>query len=76
MKFSSPAEGFPLAYGHAGSDSPVMLLHGWPGDRTDYQELVPRLSDFAAVIVPDLCGLGHSEKHIVEPESAHGDLAP
>jgi pimeloyl-ACP methyl ester carboxylesterase len=34
------------------------LLHGWPGDRTDYREVVPLVSATADVVVPDLRGFG------------------
>jgi pimeloyl-ACP methyl ester carboxylesterase len=34
-------DGFTLAYDRIGSGPPVLLLHGWPGDRTDYRDLVP-----------------------------------
>jgi pimeloyl-ACP methyl ester carboxylesterase len=42
-----------------------VLLHGWPGDRTDYREVVPLLSAVADVVVPDLRGFGESDKHPV-----------
>jgi pimeloyl-ACP methyl ester carboxylesterase len=29
-----------------------VLLHGWPGDRTDYRAVVPLLPDYD-VVVPD-----------------------
>ena len=44
MKLSSPIEGFRLAYDRVGSGPPVVLLHGWPGDRTDFRDLVPLLA--------------------------------
>jgi pimeloyl-ACP methyl ester carboxylesterase len=62
-------DGFRLAYERAGSGpgSPaVLLLHGWPGDRTDYREVVPLLSG-ADVVTPDLRGFGESDKHQAEP---------
>ncbi len=75
MRFSSPIEGFRLAYDRVGSGPPVILLHGWPGDRTDYRELVPLLAGSAEVVVPDLRGFGHSEKHLDEPEQAYSGAA-
>ena len=44
---------------------PVVLLHGWPGNRHDYRQVVPLLSDAADIIVPDLRGFGGSDKHAV-----------
>jgi pimeloyl-ACP methyl ester carboxylesterase len=59
-------DGFRLAYDRAGQGQgapAVLLLHGWPGDRTDYREVAPLLSAVADVVVPDLRGFGESEKH-------------
>lgn len=44
----------------------MLLLHGWPGDRTDYRAIVPLLADFD-VVVPDLRGFGGSDKHRAAP---------
>jgi pimeloyl-ACP methyl ester carboxylesterase len=71
MKYSAPAEGFRIAYDRMGSGKPVVLLHGWPGDRTDYNALAPILAQHADVIVPDLRGFGQSDKHLVEPETVY-----
>lgn len=68
MKFSSITEGFKLAYERSGSGDPVVLLHGWPGDHTDYDHLVPLLTDHADVLVPDLRGFGQSDKHDADPQ--------
>jgi len=48
----------------------VLLLHGWPGDRTDYREAAPLLSG-ADVVVPDLRGFGESDKHEADPASQY-----
>ncbi len=71
MKYSSPGDGFRLAYDRIGSGASVVLLHGWPGDRTDYRKLVPLLADSADVIAPDLRGFGLSDKHLVDPEKVY-----
>lgn len=71
MRYSSPFEGFRLAYDRHGSGEPVILLHGWPGDRTDYDQVVPLLEDRAEVIVPDLRGFGESDKHLADAEDAY-----
>ncbi len=65
---STPVDGFRLAFGRHGSPGapPVVLLHGWPGNRHDYRRVVPLLADAADVIVPDLRGFGGSDKHAVD----------
>jgi len=71
MKFSSATEGFKIAYERSGSGDPVVLLHGWPGDHSDYDQLVPLLTDYADVLVPDLRGFGLSDKHEADPEQIY-----
>jgi pimeloyl-ACP methyl ester carboxylesterase len=44
----------------------VVLLHGWPGDRSDYRGVVALLPT-ADVVVPDLRGFGGSDKHPADP---------
>ena len=58
MPRSSPVDGFSLAYDRTGDGPPVVLLHGWPGGRSDYRLVVPQLADAADVVVPDLRGFG------------------
>ena len=41
---SAPVDGFRLAYDRVGSGPAVVLLHGWPGSRRDYEDLVPLLT--------------------------------
>jgi pimeloyl-ACP methyl ester carboxylesterase len=53
----------------------VVLLHGWPGDRTDYREVVPLVAASAEVIVPDLRGFGESDKHPVDAVTHYGVTA-
>src|SRR5262245_54945809 len=71
MHRSGPVEGFRLAYDRAGRGTAVLLLHGWPGDRTDYRAVVPRVSATAEAIVPDLRGFGESDRHPAEPASQY-----
>lgn len=71
MPHSVPVDGFRLAYDRAGSGPAVLLLHGWPGDRTDYRAVVPELSAVAEVIAVDLRGFGESDKHQAEPRSRY-----
>jgi pimeloyl-ACP methyl ester carboxylesterase len=72
---SAPVDGFSLAYERAGSGPPVVLLHGWPGDRTDYEAGVPRLAPDFEVVVPDLRGCGASDKHPEPPAEAYSAAA-
>jgi len=61
-------DGFRLTFDRFGSSAapPVVLLHGWPGNRHDYRRVVPLLRDAADVVVPDLRGFGGSDKHAVD----------
>jgi pimeloyl-ACP methyl ester carboxylesterase len=72
---SVPVDGFALAYERHGAGDPVVLLHGWPGDRTDFEAVVPRLEGHADVVVPDLRGFGASDKHPGSPADAYGAAA-
>jgi pimeloyl-ACP methyl ester carboxylesterase len=65
---SSPVDGFRLTFDRFGTNGapPVVLLHGWPGDRRDFRSVVPLLAGSADVIVPDLRGFGGSDKHAVD----------
>ena len=71
MRRSAPVDGFELAYERAGSGPPVVLLHGWPGVRHDYREVLPRLADHADVVLPDLRGFGDSDRHDRPPREAY-----
>jgi pimeloyl-ACP methyl ester carboxylesterase len=53
----------------------VVLLHGWPGNRTDYREVLARLGDSVDAIVPDLRGFGQSDKHDQPPADAYSAAA-
>jgi pimeloyl-ACP methyl ester carboxylesterase len=68
---TSPVDGFRLAYERIGGGVPVVLLHGWPGDRSDYRDVVPLLSPAADVVVPDLRGFGESDKHRADPAAQY-----
>lgn len=64
-------DGFRLAYERSGAGPAVVLLHGWPGDRSDYRLLAPLLAPSADVVVPDLRGFGESDKHPRDPATAY-----
>jgi pimeloyl-ACP methyl ester carboxylesterase len=76
MQMSSSFDGFRLAYEHSGvGGRPVVLLHGWPGDHTDFRHVVSLLGDDVEVVVPDLRGFGRSDKHAVDPVAGYGAAA-
>jgi pimeloyl-ACP methyl ester carboxylesterase len=71
MPRSAPIDGFSLAYDRQGDGPAVVLLHGWPGHRGDYRDVVPLLADHADVVIPDLRGFGESDRHDRPPEQAY-----
>lgn len=70
-----PVDGFRLAYERTGDGPAVVLLHGWPGDRTDYRDVVALLSSAVDVVVPDLRGFGESDKHRSDPAGSYSAAA-
>jgi pimeloyl-ACP methyl ester carboxylesterase len=75
MRSETAIDGFRLAYDRTGTGAAVLLLHGWPGDRTDYREVVPLVAPAADVIVPDLRGFGESDKHTADPAAQYSAVA-
>src|SRR5256884_1149364 len=75
MRQQAAIDGFQLAYERTGSGPGVRLLHGWPGDRTDYRAVVPLVSRAADVIVPGLRGFGESDKHPADPARQYNAAA-
>lgn len=71
MPRSRPVDGFSLEYDRAGSGPPVILLHGWPGARSDQRDVAALLRDRADVVVPDLRGFGGSDRHDRPPPDAY-----
>jgi pimeloyl-ACP methyl ester carboxylesterase len=71
MQYSAPIDGFRLAYERSGSGPPVVLLHGWPGDHTDWDQLIPLIQEVADVLAPDLRGFGQSDKHEADLEKIY-----
>ncbi len=49
-----------LSYEEHGEGTAVILLHGFPFDRTIWEPVVPLLHDHARLILPDLRGFGSS----------------
>ncbi|MFC7647208.1 alpha/beta fold hydrolase [Streptosporangium lutulentum] len=72
MPRTSMVDGFQLGYDVTGDGPPAVLLHGWPGDRTDYRHVVPLLAPTRQVVVPDLRGFGESDKHLADPREQYG----
>src|SRR5689334_3356361 len=71
---SAAVDGFELEYDRSGEGPAVVLLHGWPGDRTDYRVLAPLLVERGfEVVVPDLRGFGGSQGVAADP-AAYGAL--
>ena len=52
--------GLELAYDEAGSGLPLLLVHGWPYDRTMWAGQLGGLATYARVLAPDLRGAGGS----------------
>jgi pimeloyl-ACP methyl ester carboxylesterase len=75
MRQDTAIDGFRLAYDRTGAGPAVLLLHGWPGDRTDYRAVAPLVSEAADVIVPDLRGFGESDKHQADPARQYNAAA-
>jgi pimeloyl-ACP methyl ester carboxylesterase len=75
MRSETAIDGFRLAYDRTGAGPAVLLLHGWPGDRTDYREVVPLVAPAADVVVPDLRGFGESGKHVADPAAQYSAAA-
>src|SRR6478735_4249691 len=71
MRSETAIDGFRLAYDRTGTGPAVLLLHGWPGDRTDYREVLPLVAGAADVVLPDLRGFGESDKHPADPASEY-----
>jgi 3-oxoadipate enol-lactonase len=52
--------GLELAYDEAGSGLPLLLVHGWPLDRSMWAGQLGGLATYARVLAPDLRGVGGS----------------
>jgi pimeloyl-ACP methyl ester carboxylesterase len=78
VPLSDAVDGFRLAYDdhpaddHPTGDGAVVLLHGWPGDRHDYRDVVPLLTSRCRVVVPDLRGFGETGTVDGAEATAHG----
>ncbi|OYO12550.1 alpha/beta fold hydrolase [Enemella evansiae] len=64
-----------LAHDRLGAGQPAVLLHGWPGDRSDYADLAPLLADRCELVIPDLRGFGASDKPDGDPAELYSAAA-
>jgi haloalkane dehalogenase len=64
-------KGRSMAYAEFGSGDPVVLLHGNPTSSFLWRDIAPHLADLGHVIVPDLIGMGDSEKLDVKGPDAY-----
>src|SRR3954451_7207664 len=71
MPGSLAVGGFSFEYDRAGAGAPVVLLHGWPGSRSDQRAVAALLAPDADVVVPDLRGFGGSDRHDRDPSEAY-----
>ena len=55
-------KGKQIAYIDEGKGDPIVLIHGNPTSSFLWRNVIPELTDFGRVIVPDLIGHGDSEK--------------
>lgn len=60
MRKVARVRGIEVAYNDAGSGAPLLLLHGFPFNRSMWREQAEALSATRRVITPDLRGLGAS----------------
>ena len=51
-----------MAYVEAGTGDPIVLLHGNPTSSYLWRNVLPHLVDLGRCIVPDLIGMGDSDK--------------
>jgi haloalkane dehalogenase len=61
-KSFASVEGKSIAYHESGSGPPVVFLHGNPTSSYLWRNVVPFVNDRARCVVPDLIGMGDSDK--------------
>ncbi|GAB1822188.1 alpha/beta fold hydrolase [Herbidospora sp. RD11066] len=71
MPFSQPTQGFRNYYERSGGGTPVVLVHGNPGDHEEFSRVVPLLGDDVDAVTPDLRGYGKSDKHLEDVGNAY-----
>lgn len=68
---SASIRGIKMAYDVEGSGPAVVLLHGFPFNRSMWREQAEALSDSYRVITPDLRGFGDSSANSEQPATMH-----
>lgn len=79
MAMKVKVHGFEMAYddtggGTGGVTPPLLLIHGFPLDRTLWAAQTRGLADVARVIAPDLRGCGESGTRVVHEPPLRGDV--
>ncbi|WP_427892574.1 epoxide hydrolase family protein [Kribbella sp. GL6] len=59
-QFVTEIDGQRVHYTQAGTGTPLLLLHGWPGAASDYLEVMDALAEDFTVVVPTMPGFGFS----------------
>src|SRR5258708_37404806 len=66
-------KGIGIAYERRGKGTPMVLIHGYPLDRSIWNEAAPFLEKDFDLVIPDLRGFGESD--VVESTYSVADLA-
>ena len=61
-KQRAEVDGMQMAYVEVGGGDPIVLLHGNPTSSYLWRNVVPHLAGLGRCIVPDLIGMGDSDK--------------
>ena len=70
-KLYATINGKKMAYVELGSGDPIVCLHGNPTSSFLWRNIAPELQDAGRVIVPDLIGMGDSDKLAATGRSAY-----
>ena len=55
-------DGYQMAYHERGAGDPILFLHGNPTSSYLWRDIIPHMEGLGRIIVPDLIGMGDSEK--------------
>ncbi|MGQ0576098.1 MAG: alpha/beta fold hydrolase [Pseudonocardia sp.] len=73
VRVGSTVDGFALAYDDVGEGPPVVVLHGWPGDRHDHRDVLARLAGRCRAVAADLRGFGETRGADPDPVAYAAD---